>query len=292
VNVEYIVPPRLVDSDGQIMQGDVFHGIPFAHLLPDSDTVPVYAAAILLTPTCDFALKGKHPERQVAPIEAVTADAGVGVPPLPRHLLFLPPLADLLPHGGLLHFRRIVTIHADALTVGNRVATLDASGLRVLLAAQTTYYTRSSIDPAALPLTADDPRLLWEAIDRAQRHSRLAAVRAGLEQATALAIRALLYHHGLRTESAAQSLVLLEQFAQHHAFPKRSIDATDILAQAQTTLRELYAVTPADLPAQHQRLDELATDLDKVGLLLQEAQPLQVTNALLRERGLSNILPR
>jgi hypothetical protein len=26
--------------------------------------------------------------------------------------------------------------------------------------------------------------------------------------------------------------------------------------------------------------------------LLQEAQPLQVTNALLRERGLSNILPR
>jgi len=138
VNVEYIVPPRLVDSDGQLMQGDAFHGIPFAHLLPDSDTAPVHAAALHLTPTCDFALKGDHPERQVAPIEAVT----------------------------------------------------------------------------------------------------------------------------------------------------------DILAHAQTTLRELYAIRPADLPSQHQRLDEFATGLDKVGLVLQEAQLLQVTNALLRERGLSNILPR
>lgn len=292
MSIEYVIPPRLLESGGQIMQGDVFRDISFGNLLPGAGEDIVYAAGILLTPTCDFALKGSHPERQLAPVEALPAAARDGVVRTPHHLLFLPPLQELLPYGGVLHFRRIVTIHADALVPANRPATLNASGLRALLAAQTTYYTRSAVDPTEVPLTADDPRLLWEAIDRARSCSKLSAMRAGLERTTAIAIRALLYHHGLRTDSPAQSLVLLEELSRHGVFPEGTAGATGILTGAQSTLKGLYALLPARLSSQVQRMQNLATELEEVGRMLQEPHPLQVTSTLLREHRLENILPR
>ena len=55
----------------------------------------------------------------------------------------------------------------ESLARATRVATLDEVHVRELLAAHTSYYTRAAIDPARIPLGADDPRLLWCALDDA-----------------------------------------------------------------------------------------------------------------------------
>lgn len=273
------------------MQGDVFRDIPLSHLLPNPDHhQPV--AALMLTPTCDFALKGEHPERHIVAAEPLPRHSGDSKSATPRHILLLPALSGLLPYGGFLNFRRVVTIHNDVLESRKRAATLNADGLRTLLAAQTTYYTRSSVDPAAISLMPDDPRPLWQAIDCANGLPGFASQRAALEEATTLAIRALLYYHGLKTDSPAQALVLLEYCAQHEVFPPTSVEATHLLTEAQSTLKALYAVTPAELPRQRRAFDRLNANLEEIALVLQEPRPLQITATLLREKGLGNILPR
>jgi hypothetical protein len=289
----YFVPPRLAGPGQQLMQGDVFVPIPCPRPAPDGTSIFESSPVILLTPTCDFALKESEPERHIAPIEPLAPDD----PRLTRwqvvvsrHLLLLPPLPDLLPHGGLIHFRRSTSVHADSLERATRVATLNEAALRSLLAAHTTYYTRATINPNTVPIAQDDPRLLWQAIDAAEAVASLAERRHALQQALAVAVQALARHHGIVAPSPEAALAWLPLLAERDVLPLSSAAAVACLVDVERTLRALYQVLPANLESHRTQLDQVVDQLERLGAVLQERHPLQLTPALLREAGLANLI--
>jgi len=289
----YILPPRLAGLGKQLMQGDVFAPIPLPRPAPDDTSNFEPSPAILLTPTCDFALKESEPERHVAPIEPLAPDdprLARWQGEVPRHLLLLPPLPDLLPHGGLIHFRRATSVHANRLEQGTRLATLDKAGLRALLAGHTTYYTRAAIDPDRVPLPPDDPRLLWQAIDAAEAVASLAERRHALQQALAVAVQALAQHHGVVAPSPEAALAWLPLLAERHVLPPSSAAAVAGVLDVETTIRALYQVLPANLEPRRAQFDQVVEQLERLGGVLQEPHPLQLTPALLREAGLANLI--
>jgi hypothetical protein len=290
---EYIVPPRLAGADGQYMQGDVFRDVPFLNMCADGSPTVESEWGLLLTPTCDFALKDDHPERHLIPVEPVgpvSEDREATSPRLPLHLLPLSPLSQHLPHGAVVNFRRAQQVPAQRLQLATRVATLNHGALRQCLAAHTTYYTRSSVDPSAIDVPADDPRLLWQAIDSAHAIPGLAAKRSTLDGVLAVAIRALARHHGVHAPSDAAALVWLEVLTKQKLLPPSSRKAVRGLSRAQKTLLALYKVTPKDLGQKDAEYRLLFQELERVGTILQERSPRQVTAEDLRSRGLANLL--
>ena len=272
------------------MQGDLFDDVPLNQPSSAGTPTEMRVPAVLLTPTCDFALKRGVIERQVTPIEPLAENdprlrswQSSGAP---LHLFHLPPLEGVLPSGGLLHFRGATSVHSATLERSTRVATLDAAGLRALLAAHSTYYTRAAIDPAQVPIAPDDPRLLWEAIDEASAVPGLADRRHALQGAVQIAIQALARHHGITAPSVAAALAWLEVLAGHHVLPARSSEAVRVLTDAQGALTKLYALLPADLSDHEVEFHRL----EGLGTVLQERHPLQITPAQLREAGLANLL--
>jgi hypothetical protein len=273
------------------MPGDVFKDIPLPRVNRRYVRRRLEQVAILLTPTCDFALKAEHAERQVAPVEVLAHDDHrIADQESPLHVFPVPPLEGLLPHGGLVQFRRAAPVHRDTLEQAERAATLDAAGVRSLLAAHTTYYTRGRTDPAHVPISPDDPRLLWEAIDASNVPS-MTYRRDSLDEAVQLATLALARHHGVAA-SATRALVLLEEFVKHNILALSSHDVVRILSEAQALLLESYLQSPAELRYRRADLDHLAVRLEQLAEVLQERYPQQLSPGVLRDAGLPNLLPR
>lgn len=276
------------------MQGDLFAEVPLLKPTAEGGAAIIPRPAVLLTPTCDFALKSGGPERQVALVEPLAADdprrAAWRAGAIPRHVLLLPPLPGLLPEGGLVHFRITSLVHAETLERAERVATLDAAGLRQLLAALTIYSARALVAAEQIPIGPDDPRLLWEMLDAARATPALAARRHALQEALAVAVRALAQHHGIAAPSPAAALVWLPLLAERGTLPASSRDAVAMLLAVESALRELYRVLPANLPAHQARFDQILVWLEELGVVLQERDPLQLTPARLRDAGLTNLI--
>jgi len=115
----YIVPPRLGPQSGQLFQGDIFASVPLLRLVHDEEVETEASLAILLTPTCDFALKQDSERRTVCAVEPLDAAtplfARVQEGKVPLHLFLLPPLDTLFAYGGAVHFRRSSPVHANLL---------------------------------------------------------------------------------------------------------------------------------------------------------------------------------
>ncbi|GAC1519751.1 MAG: hypothetical protein NVS2B16_26320 [Chloroflexota bacterium] len=290
---EYIVPPRLADTRGQHMQGDVFKDVPFLHAGPRGTHTLALQWGLLLTPTCDFALKDDHVERQLVPIQpgdyARHYQEGAASP-VPLHLFLLPPLAGDLPTGAVINFRRAQEVHAQELERATRVATLGEINLRRLLAAHTTYFTRAAIDPSNLPIAPDDPRVLWRAIDDVHTISSAVERRTALEKALAIAIRGIARHHGIAAPTEAGALVWLEELSRQKILPVRTRKVVRELGKAQKLLLGLYRITPRELSQKEEEYRLILNQLEGAGSVLQERAPKQVTPQDLRTRGLANLL--
>jgi hypothetical protein len=290
---DYIVPPRLAGPDGQHMQGDVFRDVAFLQLSPDGECALVRLWGLLLTPTCDFALKGDHFERQLVPIqpnEHARQCLEGAASSVPLHLLALPPLEAYLPDGAIINFRRAQEVHAQELEKATRVATLSEPNVRRLLAAHTTYFTRAAIDSSNLPIAPDDPRVLWHAIDGARAISGAVGKRTAIEKALATAIRAIARHHGIAAPTEAGALVWLEQLAKQKILPLRTRKIVRELGRAQKSLLTLYKLTPKELSQKEEVYELILNQLEEVGSVLQERAPKQVTPQDLRVGGLANLL--
>lgn len=292
--IAFIRPPRLADPGGQLMQGDLFAEVPLLRPTADGGATIVAKPAVLLTPTCDFALKRGDLERLVALVEPVASDDRRRTAwrdgAMPRHVLLLPPLPELLPEGGLVHFRLTSLVHAEALERAERVATLDAAGLRRLLAALTTYTTRATVAPDQIPIGPADPRLLWERLDAARAIMGLAERRHTLQEALAVAVDALARHHGVAAPSPAAALVWLPLLAERNLLPASSGAAVAAVLEVERTIRALYRVLPADLAGRQAEFDRACALLEDLGAILQEPDPLQLTPARLRAAGLANLI--
>ncbi|MCL4540841.1 MAG: hypothetical protein M1396_00630 [Chloroflexi bacterium] len=127
----YITAPRLVPR-GQHLQGDIFEAVPFLVPTAHGSAEIEKLLAILLTPTCDFAVKTGGDLRQVYAIEVLTLDSPLrqqfAKDVVPHHVFPLPLLDPFLPHGGAVHLRRVSPVHAEQLETSTRVATLNESG--------------------------------------------------------------------------------------------------------------------------------------------------------------------
>jgi hypothetical protein len=275
------------------MQGDVFRDVPFLHAGPHGTHTIAPQFGLFLTPTCDFALKDDHSERQLVPIQPgeYARQYLEGAPsPVPLHLLLLPPLADYLPYGAVINFRRAQEIHAQQLEQATRVATLGETNLRRLLAAHTTYFTRVAIDSSNLPISSDDPRVLWRAIDDVQAISSPVGKRTALEKALAIAIRGIARHHGIAAPTEAGVLVWLEELTKQKILPVRTRKMVRELGKAQKLLLALYRITPKELSQKQEEYQLILNQLEDAGSVLQEHAPKQVTPQDLRAGGLANLL--
>ena len=290
----YIVPPRLGPQSGQLFQGDIFASVPLLRLVHDEEVETEASLAILLTPTCDFALKQDSERRTVCAVEPLDAAtplfARVQEGKVPLHLFLLPPLDTLFAYGGAVHFRRSSPVHANLLERCARVATLDASGVRDLLAAHFRYYARTGIDPTSIQLQVDDPRRLWEAIDAAVAVPGLAERRPALHNALAVAVEAVARHHGIGATSRDAALAWLTLLTAKEALPATTRDIIHMLNGERASLVALYSVVPRDLERHKPAFDGMVAALERVALLLQERDPYQVTDKDLRRIGLANLL--
>ncbi len=290
----YVVAPRLGPQSGQILQGDVFASVPLPRPTPEGGVEIETSAAILLTPTCDFALKhgsDLHTVYAVDPLDPATAIfARVQEGRVPLHLSALPPSDALFAHGAVVRFRHPSSIHIGMLERCARVATLDASGLRDLLAAQFRYYTRTDIDPSSIQLQVDDPRLLWEAIDAAAAVPGLAERRHALQNALAISVDAVARHHGIGGASLDAALAWLTLLSAKEALPPTTRDVVRALNEERANLIALYAVIPRDLEPRRPEIEDMVAALERVALLLQERDPYQITDKDLRRIGLTNLL--
>mgnify|MGYP001327307886 CR=1 FL=1 len=235
--------------------------------------------AILLTPTCDFALKAGGDVRQLCAIEAFTPDSPLrqqfAQNVVPQHVVPLPPLDSLLPHGGAVQLRRASPIHATRLDGLPRVTTLDEAGLRALLVGHTRYYLRTVMDGTQILLSPDDPRLLWGAIDTAGAERKFAAKRDAVEQALEIAIVALAQHHGVSGPSPAISLLRLHALAEREEVPSAARAAIGSLVDVERTLLGIYRAPPRDPTSLRPILEHLLADIETVGRVLQERAPVQ-----------------
>jgi len=171
-----------------------------------------------------------------------------------------------------------------------RVATLDASGVRDLLAAHFRYYARTGIDPTSIQLQVDDPRRLWEAIDAAVAVPGLAERRHALHNALAVAVEAVARHHGIGATSRDAALAWLTLLTAKEALPATTRDIIHMLNGERASLVALYSVVPRDLERHKPAFDGMVAALERVALLLQERDPYQVTDKDLRRIGLANLL--
>lgn len=292
--IGYIVAPRLAPQGAQIFQGDLLASAPILQPMESGEAVSIESPAVVLTPTCDFALKAGHEERAVVAIERL--DPGSPLPQRlregsgPLHLLLLPPFAPLLPAGGVVNFRRVSPLHAARLAACPRAATLSAPGVRALLAAHWQYYARVALDPTSIVLPSDDPRLLWEALDAATAVPGLAEQRHTLSQALEVAIVALARHHGMGSGGLDATMARLTILSDRRILPPASQEAVATLEAVRTTLIDLYGVLPRDLQRHVATFQHLAAGLESLAFFLQEPQPLQLTAPLLRAAGLANLL--
>ncbi len=290
----YVVAPRLGPQSGQLLQGDVFASVPLSRPTPDGGVEIETSTAVLLTPTCDFALKHDSDLRTVYAVDpldpATTIFARVQEGKVPLHLSALPSLDALFVHGAVVRFRHPSSIHARVLERCARVGTLDASGLRDLLATQFRYYTRTDIDPSSIQPQVDDPRRLWEAIDAAAAVPGLAERRHALQSALAVSVEAVACHHGIGAASLDAILAWLTLLSAKEALPPTTRGVVRALNEWRATLIALYAVIPRDLEPRRPELGDMAAALERVALLLQERDPYQITDKDLRRIGLANLL--
>jgi hypothetical protein len=290
----WIGAPRLRPAGGQLLQGDLFAAVPLPRPEPDGTATTEAGPALLLTPTCDFAVRAGEPVRQLVPVEPLAAadprPARWGTGPVPWHLHPLPPEPIALPHGGVAHFRRTAPLHPDRLAACHRVATLDAAGLRAFLAAHATYHTRARFDPAQLPIGPDDPRLLWAVVDAARAEPSLVARRPLLERALATAVEALAAHHGLARPSPEAALVRLLRLAEAGLLPDASREAALDLDALRNTILGLYRDDPKGLAGRADEITLVADRLERLAAILQEPHPHQITEAEVRRAGLGNLL--
>jgi hypothetical protein len=292
--IGYIAPPRLASRGAQLLQGDILASAPILQPVESGEAVSFASPALVLTPTCDFALKTGHEQRAVVAIERLDPHSPLlerlrdGT--LPLHHSYLPPLDALFPAGGVVNFRRISPIHAARLAACPRVATLTAGGVRALLAAHWRYYARVDVDAASVTLPTDDPRLLWEALDAAAALPGLAERRWALSTALEGAIAALARHHGMGTSSSDASMARLTLLSDKGVLPPATRSAVAALDNVRTTLIALYQVVPRDPQSRASIFQDVVAQLESIAVLLQEAQPLQLTPHLLREAGLANLL--
>jgi hypothetical protein len=274
----YILPLRL-DPTGQRYQGDIFVGAPILCPLPAGDTSVETHPAVLLSPTCDFALKASGDIRQICAIEVFTVESPLrqqfAQNVAPQHVVPLPPLDPLLPHGGAVLLRRASAIHVQQLDALIRVATVDAAGLRSLLVGHTRYYLRAIIDGAQLAIPPDDPRLLWDAIDAALGERRFVMKRDAVARALELAIAALAQHHGVKAPNTAISLNRLSAVAVREAVSPPACVAIRTLVATVRRLEAIYLAPPNDPASSLPVLNRLVTELEGVGRVLQERNPSQ-----------------
>jgi hypothetical protein len=292
--IGYVASPRLAPPGAQLYQGDIFAAVPLLHPTADGKVLRQESPGLVLTPTCDFALKGGHEHRVVVAIDPLEPDNPLLMDParrpVPLHLLLLPPLDALFPTGGVVNFRRVSPIHATRLEACARLATLTAEGVRQLLAAHWRYHARVDLDASSVVLPPDDPRLLWEALDAATAVPSLAERRDSLSKALEVAVAALSRHHGMSANAVDATMARLKLLSERNVLPPATRDVVGTLDTARMTLIELYRRLPRDLQSQTATFQNLAANLEEIALLLQEPLPLQITAQLLRDAGLANLL--
>jgi hypothetical protein len=274
----YILPARL-DPVGQRYQGDIVAAAPILCPLPTGATGVETHPAISLSPTCDFALKASGDIRYVCAIEVLTLESPLrqqfAQNTVPQHVVPLPPLDPLLPYGGAVLLRRTSPIHVQQLETLTRVATVDAAGLQSLLVGHTRYYVRIVIDGTHIAIPPDDPRLLWSAVDAALVERRVIAKRDAVARAEEIAIAALAQHHGVKAPNTAISLYRLSAIAAREAASPSVCAAIRMLLATMKRLEEIYLVPPHDPTSSIPELNRLASDLEIVGRVLQERNPVQ-----------------
>lgn len=274
----YIAAARL-DPAGQHFQGDIFAAALLLQSTPEGGVHAALHPAILLTPTCDFALKAGGDTRQLCAIEVFAADsllrAQFAQNVVPQHVVPLPPLDPLLPHGGAVLLRRASPVHAAQVDALARATTLNEAGLRALLVGHARYYLRTAIDGAQIKFPADDPRVLWSAIDDAAAERKFIAKRDAVEWALELAIAALAQHHGVAAPSVAISLSRLHAIAERKAASAAACSAINTLVGMEQTLKDIYQHPPRDSASLHPVLERVLTDLERVARVLQEQDPAQ-----------------
>jgi hypothetical protein len=286
----YVSPERLGGTAApampQRLQGDLLGGAAAAAVSS--------VAAILLTPTCDVALKADAGVRHLAPVTPLADDdlrpatwTG-GQPPL--HLCRLARCEPHWPGGALVAFRGTIAVAAATVEEAPRLASLDAVGLRQLLARHTTYWTRAAVAPEAIPLPPDDPRVLWAAVDAARAVPGLAARRHALVAALETAIVALARHHGIGVPSTRAAVLWLRRLTAVGVLPPATGAALERLGAIESTLDGLLDATPAMLGPQEAKFMAIAADLDAVAATLQARDPVQVTPQRLKAAGLANLL--
>lgn len=294
----YVTAPRLA-AMGQRYQGDIVVEAPLISPLSDGGVSPAAGPAVLLTPTCDFALKTGGEMRMLYAIEVFTPESALrlqfGQNVVPQHAVPLPPLESLSPLGGAVLLRRASPIHADQFEALRRVATLNEAGLRALLVGHTRYYLRTVIDGMQLPMPPDDPRQLWSAIDGAGEERRFVARRDAVNRALEVAIGALAQHHGVTALSTAMSLYRLQAIAARQAMSAPACQAVQKRVSSEQTLKTIYQQPPRDPDRVEPALREILVDLERVGTVLQERDPVQFSEqryrALIQEQPLTDANP-
>jgi hypothetical protein len=295
----YVTAPRL-DALGQRYQGDIVLQAPCILPLPDGGVSHAVGPAILLTPTCDFAMKTGGEMRLLFAIEAFTPGSALrqqfAQNVVPQHAVPLPPLEAFWPLGGAVLLRRPSPMRAALFATLRRVATLNEPGLRALLVGHTRYYLRTVIDGLQVPVPLDDPRPLWSAIDDAGMERRFIARRDAVNHAMEVAIGALAQHHGVTAVSTALSLYRLQAVAARSAISVAACDAVQMLLAAEQTLKAIYQQPPRDPNRVEQTLRGILDDLEQVGMVLQERDPRQFSEqqyrALVQEQPLAEPNPR
>lgn len=148
--------------------------------------------------------------------------------------------------------------------------------MRALLVGLTRYYLRTQLDSTQIPIPADDPRLLWNAIDIARGEQKVKDKRDKVNRVLEVAIEAIIRHHGLRAPSVA-GLHMLQIIAQKNALSKESCSAIYTMLDIRERLLKTYQNPPRDFNELRPVLDDFLTELEQAGIVLQERSPVQVT---------------
>ncbi|MCL4540842.1 MAG: hypothetical protein M1396_00635 [Chloroflexi bacterium] len=148
--------------------------------------------------------------------------------------------------------------------------------MRALLVGLTRYYLRTQLDSTQIPIPADDPRLLWNAIDIARGEQKVKDKRDKVNRVLEVAIEAIIRHHGLRAPSVA-GLHMLQIIAQKNALSKESCSAIYTMLDIRERLLKTYQNPPRDFNELRPMLDDFLTELEQASIVLQERSPVQVT---------------
>jgi hypothetical protein len=274
---------------GLLMQGDLLIEVPFLQPQADGTATTTRGLALLLTPTCDFALKSNHPTRHVVPIAPLEPDKPLPSGNMPLHLHRVPILAPQLADGGLVNFRGLTSVHHDALATCTRAATLDETGWRGLIAAYTHYRTRLPIDAASIELPVDDPRRIWAINQEALSATKLTDAREALQKSVETAATALLAHHGVHATNVNQAFVLLAEMRTRGMFPESTARVGEFCEEIYASLGKLYMTPVADYARVKPDIKRMLEQLDQVGAVLQEVDAPQYDRKKFKEFGIGNV---